>query len=461
MTKRAAWSEEELRAALDEIKEGSSIRTAAIRHNVPRSTVRNHLKTGVTKKRMGRTRVLQMYHEEQLVSRIVRFAQTGMSITNNVITRSVFTFCKENYIDNPFNKDVAKAGRKWLRDFLDRNPGIVPRKAVPSVSAESAKKLNRVIVHDYFERLNAAMTKLDVHDKPECVYNLDVMDCRLTLHCPANIPPKVRKLANLPSSGQAEHLVLINCGNACGQSIPPYVLVKHRRYRPKDEWTTNLPAGTKFCVAPDGRMTTEVFARWLQHFSNHRANQQGPALLIFDSTFCQLDACIMTEAAKHNLTLISLPINCTRDLQPLRQGFFNSFESLWDANILKFAEENPGVKVTLANFSSIFKHVWQESMTISNLTDAFEDTGIFPFDESAIPDEAYIPAHLTADTDLGPPIVDCRIPFVDCNSPLEDDDVPFSDDCSGSFVNSTDYYDTSCFSLDRLLELIYNDHTYS
>lgn len=158
--KRGMWTEEQLKEAMQAIKDGMSVRTAATEFRIPRRTLRNHIKSDVTEKKMGRPSCLTSMQEAELCSRIFRLADVGMPLTSKVIRRSVFTYCSKNGIKTPFNTS-GLAGRKWLKLFLNRHPDVARRKS-QFMNPARAAKLNRFIVKDHFEKLKQVMIKRTV-----------------------------------------------------------------------------------------------------------------------------------------------------------------------------------------------------------------------------------------------------------------------------------------------------------
>ena len=60
--KRALWSEEDLGSAMTAVKEGDMTqKEAAKQYGIPKSTLSDHLKSGVYVKRMGRNRRKNIY----------------------------------------------------------------------------------------------------------------------------------------------------------------------------------------------------------------------------------------------------------------------------------------------------------------------------------------------------------------------------------------------------------------
>ncbi|CAG9585539.1 unnamed protein product [Danaus chrysippus] len=76
---------------------------AADRFNIPRRTLRNHLASGSTTRKLGRSSILTPEQEAELVRRIIRLADGGMPLTSKMMRIQAFAFCKINKIPNTFN----------------------------------------------------------------------------------------------------------------------------------------------------------------------------------------------------------------------------------------------------------------------------------------------------------------------------------------------------------------------
>ncbi|CAB3255641.1 unnamed protein product [Arctia plantaginis] len=108
-----------------------------------------------------------------------------------------------------------------------------------------------------------------------------------------------------------------------------------------------------------------------------------------------LDARIVDAADAHDIVLYCLPSNTTHELQPLDKSVNKSFEHFWDEEVLLYAYQHPERKLTKVRFTKIFTKVWSKCMTKDNIISGFRATGLFPYDPSAIPEEAYAPSVLT------------------------------------------------------------------
>lgn len=152
--RRRKWSEKDLLTALKEIRENRlPVNAASNQFSIPRWTLRDYISKGINEMRpVGRKCILNQEQEELLVKRLFRLAEVGLPLTRRELCKSVFLFCKERRIENPFSVEKEAAGRKWCKLFLKRHPELAIRRA-QHLNEARAQKLNKFIVGDYFDKL--------------------------------------------------------------------------------------------------------------------------------------------------------------------------------------------------------------------------------------------------------------------------------------------------------------------
>ncbi|XP_047535783.1 uncharacterized protein LOC125070127 [Vanessa atalanta] len=389
---RAKWSEHQITCAVRAVQRNIlSQREAAKRYNIPRRTLRNHLKTGSMERKLGRAATLTPEQEEDLVGRIIRLAEVGMPLTPKLVRKQAFVFCKKNSIPNRFSDTTSTAGRKWLKLFLKRHPQLTRRKA-QMMNPSRAQKLNKFIVSDHFDKVKSLREKLHIENRPECLYNMDEKSCRISLHHQQTVLAQkgIKRLHQIANE-HAESVTVVGCVNAVGNAIPPMILFRGKRMKP--EFTDNLPAGSLVKMTAKGYMTHETFIDFIEHLAKHKTS--GKCLLVFDGAACHLDYSIVEEAVKHDIALYCLPSNTTHELQPLDKSVYRSFEHHWDQELLKFVSKNPDRKLNKSSFNMILSEVWPKCKTHDNIVNGFKATGLYPFDPEVIPEEAFAPSALT------------------------------------------------------------------
>ncbi|GLV34055.1 hypothetical protein CBL_05075 [Carabus blaptoides fortunei] len=165
---------------------------------------------------------------------------------------------------------------------------------------------------------------------------MDEKGCRLTLHHQQNvIAKKGAKRVHLVAPEHAENVTIVACGNAMGHVIPPMILFKGRRMKPT--FSDKLPPGSEVRMTTKGSMTTEVFVKWLEHFSKFMS--APPVILIFDGVSSHLDISIFDKVAELGMHLC-LPSNTTHELHPMDKAVFKAFENYWDQELLHLGKIN-------------------------------------------------------------------------------------------------------------------------
>uniref|UniRef100_A0A2A4K7W9 HTH CENPB-type domain-containing protein n=2 Tax=Heliothis virescens TaxID=7102 RepID=A0A2A4K7W9_HELVI len=387
-----SWSEDTMKAAIKAVQRGHlTQRLAAARYNIPRRTLRDHLKTGQEIKRLGRKPILTNTQEKDLASRIKRFASIGIPLTPKFIRKQAFLFCERYDIKNNFNKSKRIAGVDWLRYFLKRNPSISKRK--PQImNPARAQKLNKPIVQQHFQSIRKLYDELDILRHPERLYNMDEKGCRITVHKQHTVlAEKGSRRVHLIAPEHAENVTIAMCVNAIGTTIPAMILFKGQRQRP--DLTENLPAGTLVRMAPKGSMTSDLFVEFIQHLARYKVVDK--CLLIFDGAKCHLSVEALDEAEKNDIVLYCLPSNTTHELQPLDKSVNKSFEHHWDEAVLNYMSVSAVRTLNKADFNKIFSQVWPKCMTHSNIVNGFKATGLYPYNPEAIPEEAFAPSVLS------------------------------------------------------------------
>ncbi|KAI4466073.1 helix-turn-helix psq domain [Holotrichia oblita] len=95
--KRATWTTEQLNLSLQALQRGASQREVSARYGIPRRTLRNHLKSGIPDKGLGRRSILSVDQEKDLVQRLIRLSKVGMPLTSVILKHQVYRYVKNTY----------------------------------------------------------------------------------------------------------------------------------------------------------------------------------------------------------------------------------------------------------------------------------------------------------------------------------------------------------------------------
>ena len=107
ITEKAKWIEETLKQAVRLVSEGKSVKSVAVQFSIPRSTLRDRIKSGKTcEPCMGRKPVFNKEQEKELTARVIDLANMFYGITITDLRRLAFSVAEELKISQNFNKET-------------------------------------------------------------------------------------------------------------------------------------------------------------------------------------------------------------------------------------------------------------------------------------------------------------------------------------------------------------------
>lgn len=124
-SKPRKFNEDEMQKAIQCVREGMSCKGAAKKFNLNRTTLMYRVNGQSKKSTMGPECYLGDKAEEVLVHWILTCQKAKFPITSFELIKSVEQLVKKMKLKTAFKDD--KPGKKWLKLFLARHPGITYR----------------------------------------------------------------------------------------------------------------------------------------------------------------------------------------------------------------------------------------------------------------------------------------------------------------------------------------------
>ena len=166
-----------------------------------------------------------------MATTIKDFQLSGFPLTISRVCQLAFQYAKINGITG-FSDESQTAGRKWLRGFLIRNPGIRVRKA-QNLSIARAMGANPTVIGNWFKLLDEVKQKCQI-TSPSQIWSGDETGVQ-------NVPKEVKVVGaknirtfQQVASEQGETSPILTFINACGDVVPPMVI--HKAARVQDSW---------------------------------------------------------------------------------------------------------------------------------------------------------------------------------------------------------------------------------
>lgn len=175
--KRKKWDSKSMQLAVKAVKDiKMKYLKASKTYGVPRSTLENYV-NNKTKDvdelictRLGRKHVLGDELEKELVRYCLIMEDRFFVLTVRDIKQLAFQLAVQNNIDHPFTERKGVAGKKWLINFLKRNPSVSLRK-LQSMALSRAKGFSRENSNMFYDLLEPELKGFGV--KPNKIFNVD------------------------------------------------------------------------------------------------------------------------------------------------------------------------------------------------------------------------------------------------------------------------------------------------
>lgn len=213
------YSKENLHKAFELIKkEGFSIRRAALKANVPYSTLQD--KTSGKNQlggKWGKQPLFTETEEGQLADHILKQSRCGYGVTKKHLKTIASELLHAKNVARSKVRRLVTNG--WIRGFLRRWPQFRTRKP-QQLNMNRAYSTSKSAVTAYFNELKNILDKYDLKDQPQRIFNVDETGFLGEDSPPKVIAPKNFKINSITSSRGAITTVLVT-SNAIGNTIPP------------------------------------------------------------------------------------------------------------------------------------------------------------------------------------------------------------------------------------------------
>ena len=364
-------------------EDGYSVYKSSRMCGVPEQTLRDRVKGKVSVQTIaGKEPIFTSDEEQELVNHILHMNRLGYGYSRAQMLRTATEMADFLHKKRPNSKN-SYLGRGFMRGFMKRWPEL--RMAKPrSLDVARARSTNPHSIGEYFKELEQTLTTNNLLERPGNIWNLDESG-----FSPEHNPPRV--LCDRKTQPQAivsprgPNTTVIGCGNALGQSVPPYFVFKGAKW--DDGLLEGCVPGSSGTVTKNGWSNSEVFQQYLkEHFLQYATQNNHPLLLLYDGHTTHVNSVLVEWARKHNIILFVLPPHTSHILQPLDVGIFGPLKTMYYSQCQNYMRQHPGEIIGRWNICRIICAVYYKAFSSNNLISAFRKTGIMPLNKSAISD---------------------------------------------------------------------------
>lgn len=383
--KHYLYSEESLKRALIEIKEGRmSVRMASREFGVPKTTLQDH-KSGKVPQIAGKSGpqpLLTVEGEKKLANWVITLAKCGFPVKKIDLLETVEAIVKNTDIESLFKN--GRPGQKWYQNFLKRHPMISVREA------ESVNKARAIITEEsiraWFRDLKNYLTESkneDILEDPDRILNGDEAGFSM---CPKTgkvlAPRGWKNLYSIKIGNEKDNITVLIVFTASGKICPPLVLFPY--VRPPAALVENMPSNWILGRSDSGWMKGDVFFEFIANDFDNWVTQnklKRPILLLIDGHKSHMTMQLSEFCDQNGIILYALPPNTTHILQPADVSVFKPLKTEWKNTVRRWQnqQENVNRSVNKLNFCKVFQQALNSTDMTNHIKNGFRKCGLYPF----------------------------------------------------------------------------------
>lgn len=378
------YTEQNIQRAIEAIRSGMPKKQAAMKFQVPRSTLQFRLSQKFVKSSNGPAPILTSREEEILIEYIEACHRKGFPRRKEDIQHSVREFLEEVPRKNPFKNNMPGDG--WYSSFLKRHPTLVNRTAEGVTAASSRVSENDILgwfnlIENYLREKNW----FHILSDPSRIYNGDETNFQL---CPKSkkvlAPRGARNVYEVERGASKANLTVMFSFSASGLIVPPMIIYPCVRLR--EEIVDSVPREWGIGRSENGWMKAELFCQYIENIFHPflvKNNVQLPVILFVDGHSTHLTYNVSQLCTRLDIILIAFYPNSTRILQPADVAAFKPLKTYWKKCVLEWRRENPNDDLNKVRFAPLLAKAVAQ-VTPQTLSSGFRACGLFPWNPRAI-----------------------------------------------------------------------------
>lgn len=349
-TRRRRYDEDNLKMALEAVKNGMPFLKASNVYNVPRSTLRHKIAGRAPENiaRSGPQCVLGEKVENEIVKWIKECAHMGFPIKKDGLFYSIKKIVAEMRLTTPF-KDKSP-GKKWFALFMARHPELAYKQSEYLNSARAC--LTEKKIRTWFSNtLELLGEDAKILVDPKRIWNMDETAFFLNPTGGCVIAEKGKFVYGTSSNSNKENVTTLITVNAEGDFAPPLTLYKFERL--PLSYIKLAPPKWGIGKSKNRWMTAETF---LQYFENVfykyliERNAEFPVIVFLDGHTSHLSIHLCRFCRERQIIVICLHPNATHILQPLDVAVFYPLKARWKKEVSLWRLENNGEEIKKKTF---------------------------------------------------------------------------------------------------------------
>jgi hypothetical protein len=345
--------------------------------NVPRTTLRRRMNSQLSREesRVNKHK-LDPIEEQTLVRYIIEQDARGFPMRLSGVEDMANLLLA--------SRDGKPVGKHWAQRFVNAQPSLKTKFNRP-YDYQRALCEDPEVIGNWFRLLRNMMAKYGITD--DDLYNFDETGFMMGVITATLVITRSDRHGKAKSiqPGNREWATAIECINAKGWCIPPFVIVQGAYHLAN--WTTESGFPPSWIIKPtlNGWTDNETGLEWIRHFDKHtiKRTKGKYRMLVLDGHKSHVSAEFEQYCKEHNIIPISMPPHSSHLLQPLDVALFSPLKRAYGDKINLFIQASIN-HITKSEFFIAFKAAHNKVFTEENMKAGFRGAGISPWDPDSV-----------------------------------------------------------------------------
>lgn len=346
----------------------------SILYNTPYSTLRGRLAGALPQAAANaQKRKLSPIEEQSLVQWILDLDRRGFPPQIIDVRRMAdVLLIKRGQIPPPL-----PVGKNWVSRFVNNQPEL-QTKWNRKFHSQRARCEDPIKINAWFKLVEE--TRL-AHGIPvEDVYNFDETGFMMGIAATSKVVTSANTIgrATTVQPGNREWVTTIECINASGWHLPPFVILSGKLHQAS--WYRDLPNDWVIAVSDNGWTTDELGLEWVKHFNRHTKSCITGVyrLLILDGHSSHATPGFDQYCQDNRIITLCMPPHTSHLLQPLDVGCFAVLKAVYGLQVAELARQ--GVfHIDKLDFLYIYTKIRPTVLSEQHIKAGFGATGLIPF----------------------------------------------------------------------------------
>lgn len=378
------YTSEQLKNALEAVKNGMPVLAASKTFKVPRSTLRYKVSGDRPESfgKVGPNCVLGDDVEKLLCDWMKASCAKGFPVTRDGLCYSVQKIANEVKLKTPFTNN--RPGRKWFESFMSRHPELSVKKSEYISKARAAVTAEKI--RKWFQNtLDDLRNEATVLEDPKRIWNMDETAFYLNPSGGCVIAEKGKHVYATSMNSDKENVTTLITVNAVGDYAPPLTLYKFERI--PATYFKSAPLHWGIGKSKNGWMTAETFYDYMVNIFHPFLIEQKytlPVIMFLDGHSSHLSLHLSKFCRDNGIVVVCLYPNTTHILQPLDVAVFFPLKCHWKKELRTWRLEHDGREIRKQDVPNLLNSILTKISFKTTIINGFRKCGLYPYEPNNV-----------------------------------------------------------------------------